>query len=434
MMPTKVKRTVKATPTNKEKKSRMTAAKKGPIREMEHAMKRLLKHRRKLILAAVALPFVALFAFAALRSGPLAPVAVTTATVESLPIAPALFGIGTVEARYTYRIGPTAAGRVKQVNVQVGEYVRAGQILGEMDSVDLEERIRAQNAALQGAQADIRSARAQLQDAVERKTFAETQARRYDRLFAERVASAEAVETKNQEKDVAGASVLVARAKMDAALNDLERILADREALIQQRANLRLVAPASGLVTVRNADPGSTVLAGQSVVELIDPAGLWVNVRFEQLSASGLRSGLQADIVLRSQSGRSIDGQVLRVEPMADAVTEEILAKVVFSKIPESLPPVGELAEITIAMPERPALPVVPNASVQRIKGRLGVWVIEEHGLRFVFVKPGTHDLDGRMQILEGLKAGQQVVVYSHRSLNSSSRIRVVEHMPGVSS
>ena len=64
---------------------------------------------------------------------------------------------------------------------------------------------------------------------------------------------------------------------------------------------------------MRNADPGSTIVAGQSVVELIDPAGIWVNARFDQLSASGLRAGLQADIILRSQSGRPIEGRVLQV-------------------------------------------------------------------------------------------------------------------------
>ena len=55
----------------------------------------------------------------------LAQVPVTVTTIENRSIAPALFGIGTVEARYTYRIGPTISGRVKQVNVHVGDRVRA---------------------------------------------------------------------------------------------------------------------------------------------------------------------------------------------------------------------------------------------------------------------------------------------------------------------
>src|SRR5690606_29831862 len=69
-----------------------------------------LLRRRTLALAAAIVPVLALLIYVALRSGPLAPVAVTEARVETQPIHPAVFGIGTVEARYTYKIGPTSAG------------------------------------------------------------------------------------------------------------------------------------------------------------------------------------------------------------------------------------------------------------------------------------------------------------------------------------
>ncbi len=131
---------------------------------------------------------------------------------------------------------------------------------------------------------------------------------------------------------------------------ELSRIDADREALIAQRKNLNLIAPVDGLVAVRDADPGTTVVAGQAVVELIDPKSLWVNVRFDQIHARGLTADLPAQIVLRSQAGRVATGRVLRVEPLADAVTEEMLAKVVFDQLPEPLPPVGELAEVTVSL------------------------------------------------------------------------------------
>lgn len=128
-----------------------------------------------------------------------------------------------------------------------------------------------------------------------------------------------------------------------------------------------MIAPVRGLVAARNADPGTTVVAGQSVVEVIDPASLWINVRFDQLRVSGLRAGLPVQIVLRSQEGIRFAGRVLRLEPMADAVTEETLAKVIFDALPKRLPPVGELAEVTVAMSALPETPVLPNASVQRV-------------------------------------------------------------------
>ena len=95
-------------------------------------------NRRLLGLLAVLLPLAGLLVFVALRAGPLAAVPVTVATVQSQALAPALFGIGTVEARYTHRIGPTFAGRVATVAVLPGDAVRAGQEVGEMDPIDLD--------------------------------------------------------------------------------------------------------------------------------------------------------------------------------------------------------------------------------------------------------------------------------------------------------
>jgi hypothetical protein len=76
---------------------------------------------------------------------------------------------------------------------------------------------------------------------------------------------------------------------------------------------------------------------------------------------------------------------------------------------------------------------VLPNASVQRVDGRLGVWLIEEDDLRFAPIKMGATDLDGQVQILEGIKEGARVVVYSQRALGPHSRIKIVERLEGVS-
>ena len=57
---------------------------------------------------------------------------------------------------------------------------------------------------------------------------------------------------------------------------------------------------------------------------------------------------------------------------------------------------------------------------------------LEDGGLRFAPVRGGATDLDGRVQILEGVNMGESVVVYSHRALKAGSRIKVVERLPGV--
>jgi len=386
-------------------------------------MKRLPVQKRTLAMFAVLIPLFVLFVYVALRSGPLAPVSVILTTVETRSITPALFGIGTVEARYTYKIGPTFAGRVNRVNVNVGDTVKAGQELGGMDLVDMDERIRAQDAAL-------KRAKSLLDEAQARRSFTKTQAQRYEQLFKVRAASEELAAIRRQEFQVAEAG-------LNAAREEVARIRSEGEALVAQRSNLRLISPVDGLVVARNADPGTTIVTGQAVVELIDPESLWVNVRFDQIHARELAANLPAQIVLRSQGGETgAAGHVLRIEPLADAVAEETLAKVVFDKLPEPLPPIGELAEVNVDLPALPAGLVLPNAAIQRISGKsggkLGVWLVKNGDLQFTPVTLGATDLDGRMQVREGLKAGDQVVVYSAKALNAHTRIQVVEHLPGV--
>lgn len=374
-------------------------------------------NRRTLALLAVIVPLLVLFVFVALRSGPLAPVAVTVVPVESQAIKPALYGIGTVEARFTYRIGPTVAGRVRSLEVHVGETVQAGQVLGEMDPVDLDDRIRS-------LQSEQRRAQARLDEAQARQTYALSQARRYEQLFTARLVSEEIVTMRRQELSVADAVLAGAR-------QDLARTGSDREALDAQRADLRLVAPVDGVVVARHADPGTTVVVGQPVVDVIDPLSLWVNVRFDQLSSAGLAAGLPARIVLRSRGERPLRGHVLRVEPVADAVTEEALAKVTFDEQPASLPPIGELAEVTVDLPELPAAPVIPSAAVRRDGDELGVWRVQRGGPEFTPVALGAADLDGHVQVTAGLENGDRVVTFSAKALTARSRIHVVERIPG---
>jgi len=381
-------------------------------------MKKLPFQKRTLALAAVLVPLLALFVYVALRSGPLAPVAVVLVTVENKSLSPALFGIGTLEARHTYKIGPTVSGRVKRLDVHVGDRVKAGQVLGEMDPVDLIEHIRAQDATLK--QAD-----AQLNEAQVRRDYAQTQALRYEQLLQARSTSEEVVATKQHD-------LLVAKAGLIAAREEVSRLHAERDALEAQRSNLSLIAPVDSLVVSRDAEPGTTVVAGQDVVELIDPNTLWVNARFDQIRAQGLAAGLSARIVLRSQAGEQRAGHVLRIEPMADAVTEETLAKVVFDQIPDPLPPVGELVEVTVTLPTLGATPIVPNAAIHHINGKLGVWQVTNGDLHFTPVSLGIADLEGPVQIREGLQIGDQVVAYSENTLNEHSRIHIVDHIPGV--
>ncbi|MFZ2855646.1 MAG: biotin/lipoyl-binding protein, partial [Rhodocyclaceae bacterium] len=163
-------------------------------------MKFPLRLSRRSVLSLSGVLLLAAFAWVVTHSGPLAPIRVTIATVEEGSIAPALFGIGSVEARRSYLIGPTAAGRVRRVLVDVGDAVRAGQLLAEMDPVDLDERTAALDASLARAGSAVAAADAQLRDSQARRALATINARRYGELASKSFVSASAVEAKQQEQ------------------------------------------------------------------------------------------------------------------------------------------------------------------------------------------------------------------------------------------
>jgi RND family efflux transporter MFP subunit len=381
-------------------------------------VKKVKISKKTLGLIAVLVPLVGLFIYTAVRSGPLAPVSVKVIKVENRSLHPARFGIGTVEARYRYSIGPTAPGRLLRVETDVGDRVAAGSLLGEMDPVGLDEQL----AALA---AQERAISARLADAEARKAFSSAQRERYESLLKTDAASREMVALKRQEETSA-------QAAMDAAKADVTQVQKERAALVQQREDLRLTAPVDGLVIARNTEPGSTLVAGQAAFELLDPNHLWIHARFDQFTAAGLKAGLPAQIVLRSRPGQVFPGQVLRIEPLADAVTEELLAKIGFNPQPPALPPVGELAEVSVLLPETDVFPVIPNAALRRVNDQQGVWVLENgKSLRFAPVKTGVSTLDGIVQILEGLNEGETVVTHSKTMLNAKSRVKVTDSISG---
>ena len=85
------------------------------------------------------------------------------------------------------------------------------------------------------------------------------------------------------------------------------------------------------------------------------------------------------------------------------------------------------MAEVTLQLPATRNAPLLSAASIQSQGNSSGVWRIEAGKPVFVPVRLGERSLDGQVQVLEGLKAGDTVVVYSQKALSSNSRIQVVD-------
>lgn len=393
-------------------------------------MKNFLALPRQVWVGVFGIVFLLVFGWVATKSGPFAPIKVTVTQVAKGKVTPALFGIGTVEAQRAYLIGPTAAGRVKRVLVDVGDAVKAGQLLAEMEPVDLDERVASAIAAVTRARSAVVSVEAQVHDAKSRQELASIEARRYIEMGHKGFVSQSIVDGIVQQQKSADAQLTAAEAALIGARKDLSRLESELEGAKRQRMNIRMEAPADGLVTSRDAEPGSTVVAGQAVLKLVQTTSLWVTVRLDQGRSAGLRAGLPAEITLRSNQRKPLAGKVVRVEPSNDSVTEERIAQVAFDLMPQGVS-TGEMAEVTLHLPPLSDALFIPNASLRYRGAQVGVWLRADGHLRFAQVKTGTEGLDGKVQIIEGLKSGDEVIVFSERDLNDDSRIKVVDSLVG---
>lgn len=364
--------------------------------------------------------------FVAFRMGPLAPLKITTVRVEKKSLTNSIFGIGVLEAQKTWILGPLSAGRVLHVDVNVGQYVKAGQLLAEMDPVDLDQRLVSQEAALAKAVSYLDNAQAQFEDAQSRESVAKLNLTRQIELARQNFISQGALEIREQELISTHAALKISKANLASAAQDIQKIQADKQAALLQRNSMRLVAPADAVVISRDAEAGSTVVAGQPVLRLAQPNSLWVKMRVDQGRSQGLAVGLPAQIVLRSNPHQTLNGKVVRVEWQSDAVTEERIAQVAFDQLPPNLS-MGEMAEVTLNLkPSTPALSV-PQASVQLYQGRTGVWKVDGKQLTFSDVIWGAYSHDGWVQIVSGLKEGDEVLVYSEKTIKANTRFQIVD-------
>ncbi|MFA5370610.1 MAG: efflux RND transporter periplasmic adaptor subunit [Sideroxydans sp.] len=368
----------------------------------------------------------ALFGWVVLTQGPLAPVKVTLEKVQVGTLASTVFGIGTLQARYSYNLAPTLTSRVKSVLVDQGDRVVAGQVLAEMDLVDLDEKLAGSQRMVEKTASSIHAAEAQEREAQSRFETSSATFSRYQDLRAQGFVSQEMFAAKQYEKNAAAAALAAASANLAAARAEHDRAQADMRGIGKTRAQTKLVSPVNGVVVARMVEAGSTVSGGQLVLQVIDESSLWIETRIAQQQAGQIRIGQDAEIILRSQPHQTLPGKVARIDRVSDAVTEERIVNVSVSAPGASL---GEYAEVTVRLPELGNVRSVPAAAVKRIGKQDGVWILVDKELQFRAVKVGMTTLEGRTQIIEGVEDGDAVIVYSQQPLRAGLNVKVVSEL-----
>lgn len=189
-------------------------------------------------------------------------------------------------------------GRIAEVLVDEGQMVAAGDVIARIDSTELEAQIRAALAATRQAQQELAQAKALVAQREGELVVAKAALDRTETLAARGYATGETLDQRRSQEITAVAALNAARAQIAYAEAAIE---ASKARVAAQRANLAdytLVAPRSGRVQYRLAEPGEILAAGGKVVSLLDLTDVYMDIYLPTDDAGRLRFGAEARLVL----------------------------------------------------------------------------------------------------------------------------------------
>lgn len=325
-------------------------------------------------------------------------------------VAVQVFGLGTVEARVTSKIGFKVAGVLTDLRADVGNRVAKDAVLAKLDDREQRARVARATAGVQQAEANLQKANANLEKAKVNFANATRVSERRQQLVQSNVTSVEAAEGAKAAQEAAAADVDVATGDVAVA----KAAVADAKAQLQQE-NAALdfhtvAAPYDAMVISRLKERGVALGASEPVFTLIDPKTIWVLAYIDESRAGEIKVGEPAEIVLRSHPRARLKGQVARIQPESDRVNEERRIEVAFDAIPD-FAGLGEQAEVYITTVHLPQALLVPEGAIVGLAKNSGtVWTVEDGRLQQRAVTFGHRLLDGRYEITDGVPGGAQVV------------------------
>jgi RND family efflux transporter MFP subunit len=314
-------------------------------------------------------------------------------------------------------------GYLKRRLVDIGDRVRAGQVVAEIDAPELDQQIHQAEASVGQAEAATDQAQANLEQGKANRELARITAERTKMLTARGISPL-------QEGDQSQAQL----SAQDANVRALEKaILAQRSNLVAVKANLarlqevqgyRLVkAPFDGVITLRNVDVGALVSTGSTLLYRIAQIGtLRTYVNVPQSQVNSVRAGQAAALTVSHFPGRSFRGIVARTANALDPATRTMLVEVDVPNADGALFP-GTYAEVDLSGAQVNAPLVVPAAAlVFRTDGAQVAVVQADQTVHLQKITVGR-DYGDRVEILQGLTEGATILAAPGDAAREGARI-----------
>jgi RND family efflux transporter MFP subunit len=335
---------------------------------------------------------------ASAQPGAAVPVVAAPVSVDS--IAETLNLSGTVTAYQAAELSVSVQGLVTVLNVDAGDGVEAGQVLLELDADLAGYQYQAAAAAVTQAERALADARRRLAEArrlAPQQSIAETAVRD-----------------------------LEAEVEVDkAALDQASATAGYRKGILERH---RLTAPFSGVITRRLTELGEWVTPGQAVLGLVATDKLRLDFQAPEDHLQDIRVGQPVRFSLGTGEQLDHRGTVSAIVPVTDPTARTFLLRVSPDEEIQGMQPGNAVrAEMSLRTGTE-GLSVPRDAILRHADGRIVVWVVEQTGegasVREQRIETG-HSFDGRVEVLSGLSAGQQVVVRGNERLRPNQAVEL---------
>jgi len=311
-------------------------------------------------------------------------IGVEAALAEQVSLAETVAAVGTLRAAESVVVKPEVAGRILSIHFDGGARVRKGELL-----VALDASIAAAEA--QQTRAELALARANYQ----------------------------------RSADLAKQKFLSERARDEAAAN-LQVLEAKLELAQARLAKAAIRAPFAGVLGLRNVSPGDYVREGDELVTLEDVSQMKVDLRLPERYLGRLQRGQRLDVEFDAYPGRRFPAMLEAIDVQVDANGRSVVAR---GRMPnaDGLLRTGMFAKIALTLGQRDQAVMIPEEAVFAVGQEQYVFRVEQGRAERVRVRTGLRR-DGRVEIVEGLRGGEQIVTAGQLKLApEGSEVRIVE-------
>ncbi|QOP43427.1 efflux RND transporter periplasmic adaptor subunit [Sulfurimonas sediminis] len=333
-----------------------------------------------------------------------------------------IFGIGEVGAKNIYAITAQTGGKIVQINTDEGKWVKKGDLLVVIDSVDLPKLIEEANISIYKAKSEFKAAQEELNALEVQKVLAEKTYKRYKKLQAKSFVSQAEYDKAKADFDGLKVNIKATQTRINSSKIEVVRLQKALEALHVKLSRYKIYSPIDGYVIAKEAEVAQSVLPTQPILKIVEPQTVWIQAYVDEKISGDVKVGQRAVITLRSQSNKKLEGYVSRIVAQSDAVTQEREVDVSFYAVPTPFY-INEQAEVLITTQTLKNVVKIPAYLIVYKDKKAGVWIEKEGHAHFLHVN--ITDITDKEAAVKNLDTTLRLLVpdKTKKSLSEGMRI-----------